>query len=474
MKKSFFPTLFFLLFAGALLAQPAPAPKILFILDASGSMWQKIDGEFKIAIAKSVLQKLVDGLHADTHTGLVAYGHNRKSDCGDIETLLPLAAIDKSAFASKLGALNPQGMTPIAGSVEHALALAGKESGAVTCILVSDGLETCKGNACELVQQAKSKGVQITMHVIGFGLAEKDLSSLECIAQAGDGQYFAADNAEGLGKALEKSVEQAPADGGYLSIGAMLEGKPTDVTIKVFKKGEPREIAVGRTYEDKSTNPRVILLPAGTYEVNIEAIKIDSRPVQILKDLVVAERDTLHRVVEFAQSTASIKVTRNGALSDALIHLYKAGTREAVTQTRSYRGAGSNPAVMQVPPGVYDVEIKALEISGAPIHRFEKQELKPGSTLSLEREFASGELKIGARQGTALVDATVGIYAKTSKQSTASGRTYQSDSSNPKTFILEPGIYRVELKPVKPQGLAPKTFEAEVKAGGVTEKTGEW
>lgn len=474
MKKNILTTLVFTLILGVLAAQPQPSSRILFILDASGSMWQKLDGDFKIAIAKSVMQKLVDGLPDNTQAGLIAYGHNRKADCKDIETLLPIAAVDKKSFAAKLGALNPQGMTPVAKSIEHALALIQGQTGPVTCILVSDGLETCEGNACEIMRLAKSKGVQVTMHVIGFGLAEKDLSSLECIAQAGGGQYFPADNAGDLGKALEKSVEQPPLDGGYLSIGATLEGKPTDVTIKVYKKGETKEVAFGRTYEDQSTNPRVMLLPAGTYEAHIEAIKIDSRPVQILKDLVVAEKDTLLRIVEFSQSTASVKVTRNGALSDALIVLYKSGTREAVTQTRSYKGTDTNPATFKAPPGVYDVEIKAIEIAGSPVFRIEKQDLKPGARLSLEHEFASGELKIGARQGATLVDATVSIYSGKNKQTTASGRTYQSDSSNPKTFILEPGTYRVELKPVKPKELGLKSFEIEVKAGGVSEKTGEW
>jgi len=474
MKKALFILFFLTCLLSNLIAQPEPSAKILFILDASGSMWQKLDGAFKISIAKSVLQKLVDGLPENTGAGLIAYGHNWKSDCNDIETLLNLAVLDKKTFAEKLNALDPKGMTPIAKSIEHALALIQKETGPVTCILVSDGLETCEGNACEIVRQAKLKGVQITMHVIGFGLEEKDLSALECIAQAGGGQYLPANNADELSKALEKTVEQPPLNGGYLSIGAQLEGKPTDATVRVFKKGETKEMAFGRTYEGKFTNPRVMLLPAGIYEAKIEAIKIDSRPTQILKDLLVIENDTLRHTVEFAQSSVAIKVTRNGVLSDGLIILYKSGTREAVTQTRSYRGEKSNPAVMKVPPGTYDIEIKGLEISGAPVFRFEKQILSPGATLALEQEFVSGELKIGARQGTTLVDVTIGVYTGNNKSTTAAGRTYQAESSNPKTFILEPGVYRVELKPVKPKGLAAKTFEVEVKAGGVVEKIGEW
>lgn len=446
---------------------------VLFVLDASGSMWQKLEGEFKISTAKTVMQKLLDGLPADTRAGLIVYGHNRKSDCKDIETLLPINVLDKKAFAEKLNGLNPQGMTPIAKSLEHALKLVEHETEPVTCILVSDGLETCEGDACELVRKAKSQGVKITMHVIGFGLAEKDLSALECIAQAGGGQYLPANNAEELSKALEKTVEQPPTDGGYLSVKVTLDGKPVDAIVKVFKKGEPKEIVAGRTYEGPKTNPRVMLLPVGAYDVQVDAIKIDGSPKQSFKDLIIKSKDTLTRVADFSQGTVEILVTRNGDLSDAVVTLYKVGTRESVTQTRSYRSASSNPVKFKVLPGAYDVEIKAIEIAGDPVFRIENQTL--GATpLSLKHNFSSGELSIGARKGGELIDCTVYVYLKKTGKQVAGGRTYTSDKSNPKSFTLEAGTYRAEVRPVKLKDLQQKTIEVEVKVNDTTAQTLEW
>ena len=68
---------------------------LLLILDASGSMWQKVEGEFKIVVARKVLKGLLGELPADSKVGLIAYGHRKKSDCADIETIMPLAALDK-------------------------------------------------------------------------------------------------------------------------------------------------------------------------------------------------------------------------------------------------------------------------------------------------------------------------------------------------------------------------------------------
>ncbi len=473
MRKNFFLSVLFLCSFFQTNAQSATAQNVLFVLDASGSMWQKLEGEFKIATAKTVMQKLVDGLPATTRAGLVVYGHNRKSDCKDIETLLPINQLDKKAFSDKLNILDPKGMTPIAKSLEHALALIEKETAPVTCILVSDGLETCEGNACELVRQAKTKGVKITVHVIGFGLAEKDLSALECIAQAGSGQYLPANNADELSKALEKTIEQPPVGGGYLSVKTTLEGKPMDTAVKVFKKGERKETLAARTYEGPETNPRVMLLPAGAYEMSVEAIKMDGRPIQTFKGLTIKGNDTLVQAVDFGQGLIEILVTRNGSLSDASVTLFKSGTRESVTHTRSYRQATHNPAKLKVLPGAYDVEIKALEIAGDPIFRIENQQLG-GTTLSLKHDFVSGELSVGALKGSELIDCTVYVFSKKTGKSVVGGRTYTAATSNPKSFTLEPGSYRVEIQPVKHKDLQKKTVEVEVKAGETVARTVEW
>ncbi len=60
---------------------------IMFILDASGSMWGQVEGTAKIAIAKEVMTELIRDFPDDAEAGLVAYGHRRKGDCNDVEEL---------------------------------------------------------------------------------------------------------------------------------------------------------------------------------------------------------------------------------------------------------------------------------------------------------------------------------------------------------------------------------------------------
>src|SRR5690625_3725399 len=60
----------------------------ILILDGSGSMWARMDGEPRIVVAKKVLTELLDELPQSTRLGLMAYGHTRKGDCEDIEMLV--------------------------------------------------------------------------------------------------------------------------------------------------------------------------------------------------------------------------------------------------------------------------------------------------------------------------------------------------------------------------------------------------
>ena len=66
-------------------------PATMLVLDASGSMWGQIDGKPKIAIAREAVGIMLSGWQGGD-LGLMAYGHNRKGDCNDIEVLQPVGA----------------------------------------------------------------------------------------------------------------------------------------------------------------------------------------------------------------------------------------------------------------------------------------------------------------------------------------------------------------------------------------------
>ena len=124
--------------ATALYAANTARPATMLVLDASGSMWGQIDGKAKIAIARDAVGAMLDDWQGGD-LGLMAYGHNRKGDCADIEVLQAIGPDTAAGIRKRVDALNPKGMTPISESVRQAAAQLHFTERKATVILVSVG-----------------------------------------------------------------------------------------------------------------------------------------------------------------------------------------------------------------------------------------------------------------------------------------------------------------------------------------------
>ena len=185
--------------------------KTILVLDASGSMWGQIKGVSKIEIARDVITDLLKEIPDDQELGLSAYGHNRKGDCSDIETLVAPALGTKDAIINAISAIKPKGKTPLSEAVIRAAETLKYTEDKATVILISDGKETCKFDPCEVGKQLEESGVDFTAHVVGFNVASPvDRAQLQCLAENTGGKFFAASNADELSKAL-KEVSAPPA-----------------------------------------------------------------------------------------------------------------------------------------------------------------------------------------------------------------------------------------------------------------------
>lgn len=194
------------------------APGVIFILDGSGSMWGQIEGRTKIEVAKEIMVRLVDELPPTIQTGLVSYGHRTKGECDDIETLAALGSGNREELKARINGISPKGKTPITESLILATEDLRQNEGDSTVVLISDGKETCEGDPCEAVRELRAAGVKTTVHVVGFDVSAEEREQLMCIAEAGNGRYFSADNATELNEALaevkrevvEKAAEPEP------------------------------------------------------------------------------------------------------------------------------------------------------------------------------------------------------------------------------------------------------------------------
>jgi Ca-activated chloride channel family protein len=176
---------------------------VLFILDASGSMWGQIEGVPKITIAKKAMTALLKDLPKDTKIGLMTYGHRSEGDCKDVELLAAIGAHDPKQLAARLAPIMPKGKTPLAYSLEQSLPYFSSFKGQNNfVVLVSDGIETCEGDPAKAAGKLAAANIGVKVHVVGFDVKGTERQQLESIAQAGNGFYFNAQNAQGLKNAL--------------------------------------------------------------------------------------------------------------------------------------------------------------------------------------------------------------------------------------------------------------------------------
>lgn len=197
--------------------KPKDPVAVEIILDVSGSMAAKLQGQSKMMLARTALAEALRGLDSPAFkVGLRAYGFDNsvpktvEASCLNTELLIPIEASQITSIREKVKTLQPFGYTPIAKS----LLLAGDDltnttSGKKMIILISDGEETCAGDPVAAAKKLGQMGIDVDTHVIGFDLDKEQAKQMHSIADAGEGQYYDAKDAVELKKALLRVVEIA-------------------------------------------------------------------------------------------------------------------------------------------------------------------------------------------------------------------------------------------------------------------------
>ena len=184
------------------------------IFDASNSMWAQIEGVARVTIAKETVQQVMTGFPADFYTALRVYGHQHQRDkhnCEDSELMIPLGRGNAEQIRQAIEKFKPRGQTPLGYSVSQVPADFGDFVGEKAVVLITDGIESCDGDAVAAAQAFQEEGRHRPIHVIGFGFgqdadAEAALQSLKLIADSTGGEFITAGDAAELRRALEATA----------------------------------------------------------------------------------------------------------------------------------------------------------------------------------------------------------------------------------------------------------------------------
>jgi Ca-activated chloride channel family protein len=439
---------------------PENQPPIIFIYDASGSMWGQMQGKTKMEIAASVLSDAVNNLSENQKLGFVAYGHRKEGDCRDIEFMVNSDDGSKAEVIQAVKGIKPLGKTPLAYSASLVIDKLRKSKQKATIILITDGIESCDGEICEIVKASKSEGIDFKLHIIGFGLKDEDTSQLRCAAEAGEGNYFNAQNAESLGEILNvatTSTVNKPANN--FSVYALKNGLPVDAYVKAYDVVAKREPIMLRTYQDTG----YFYLPPSKY--NLEVIPLEGSDVDMITiaDVESFENKMGHQTISFDGGKLGIHTTNNGNNWDCLVKIIDANGK-VVAGTRTY----DSKKELEVNSGLYKVSVQALNMKG--IHTFttiDSVQISAGKVTPLIYEFKTGNFEIFTKAGSENIDTIVSIKEINSGKNVAGSRTYARGAS----FILNPDTYEVKVIPLGVnKDKASQTFTMDVKQGETTTK----
>lgn len=178
------------------------------ILDASGSMWNKLsDDRYRIVAAKDVLTQFIGGLpEGDLNVGLRVYGSQiaalEEGSCEDSQLFVPMNGVDKAALSQTVQDATALGATPIALSLLAAADDFPSTAERRLIILVTDGEESCGGDLQAVAEDLRNRGFDIDIRIIGFDLDDRAIQSFE-----GVGSFENAESAQELAQALETAVE---------------------------------------------------------------------------------------------------------------------------------------------------------------------------------------------------------------------------------------------------------------------------
>ena len=221
------------------------------ILDASGSMLKRMAGKRRIDIAKQVLDDAVNQYIAPgTPVALRVFGHKETNSCRtDLE--IALKPLDPAAASKVINAVNAMNLakTPIADSLAMVASDLKLAQGRKLVVLVTDGEETCEGDAEQVIEELKSQGFDIALNIVGFAIDDAQLENqFESWASLAGGRYFSADNEDGLNQSIQEAL-QIPfrvfdQSGSEVAAG-LVNGDPLELEAGIYRvmvEGSPAKV----------------------------------------------------------------------------------------------------------------------------------------------------------------------------------------------------------------------------------------
>ncbi|HRW63500.1 MAG TPA: VWA domain-containing protein [Bacteroidales bacterium] len=312
--------------------QPKPDPvvtRILFIFDASQSMYGTWNSDKKINIARTYLIKMIDSLEQvkNVQMALRVYGHQSPvppQDCNDTKLEVPFSVNNAPKIRQTLRYLIPKGTTPIAHSLELAVNdFPACENCRNVIILITDGIEACDGDPCQVSIELQKNGIILKPFIIGIGLDPNLEKSFDCV-----GQVFNSPNEEEFRKTLDIVITRA-LNTTTCQVNLLdIYGKPseTDVNMTFFDhiSGKVKYNYV-HTINHMGNPDTLIIDPLITYDLVVHTIPA-------VRKTEITLNQGKHNIIGLPSPQGQLQITSPGTnqYKGLNILIKKAGEKETI------------------------------------------------------------------------------------------------------------------------------------------------
>ena len=210
--------------------------RILFIFDASQSMFGRFDGKPKIDVAQELLAEAVDSLSnvPNVEMALRVYGNRsdintQEQDCNDTHLEVPFDDDNAEDIKHVLRKTTPKGTTPIALSLEKT------KDDFTPCsncrnviVLITDGIEACDGDPCAVSAALRKNNIFLKPFVIGLGVLDDYKKHFYCI-----GNYYDAKDEESFRTVLSLVLQEALNNTSFQVNLLDVNGEPIETNVNM-------------------------------------------------------------------------------------------------------------------------------------------------------------------------------------------------------------------------------------------------
>ena len=429
-------------------AQQPNKTRILFLLDASGSMYAEMGRDTRMDVAKRLLSKMVDSLRntPNLEIALRVYGHQTtkdKQNCRDTKLEIPFGKNNHDAMKVKLREIRPLGTTLIAYSLqEAAFDFPQDNRSRNVIILITDGLEECNGDPCAVSEALQRRGVILRPFIIGVGLDKEFGRQFECI-----GRFFDATTEEGFDDVLKVVISQA-INNTTLQVNLLDQSGraiETDVNMTFYDNhtGRVTDNFI-HTLNNNGVPDTINLDPVNRYNIAVHTLP----PVKKEGVEIIAGR---HNIVAISAPQGGLKLRVNGVTNYNRLQciVKKAGTHEVVN-VQDFN------TMDKYIVGNYDIEI----LSTPRIYEYDIK-IKQTDVTVLEID-QPGKLNFYSRLGV-----TGAIYRM--KNNKLEWVININNGSSSQIIVLQPGMYKLICRAnIDKRIIATKRVDFEIKSGQVT------